>query len=93
MIQIINYLITTINNSAQHFLLTHTILEGIPQGSVLGPLLFNVYVKNLDQNVSSVTFHVNADDIVIFSSASSPLQTIDQLHPAFNAVQNDLKLL
>ena len=40
---------------------------GVPQGSVLGPLLFLVYVNDLP-NVSSLNIRMFADDTVLFCS-------------------------
>ncbi len=68
----------------------------MPQGSVLGPLLFTIYINNIDQNLNNTNFHYYADDIVIYSSASTPNLALSQLQLAFNIVQHnlfDLKLV
>ena len=58
--------------------LTH----GVPQGSILGPLLFNLYINGLPNIVRSDMI-LYADDSVVFASGNS-------LQEACNMVQNDL---
>jgi hypothetical protein len=41
------------------------VTSGVPQGSVLGPLLFLAYVNNIWRNMES-TFRLFADDCVIY---------------------------
>ena len=51
------------------------ISSGVPQGSVLRPLLFIIYINDLPLAVGLTSVMLYADDTVIFSAASS----IDQL--------------
>lgn len=46
------------------------VLKGMPQVSILGPLLFTIYVNNLCDNISDAVSHFNANDTVIYCSAA-----------------------
>ena len=48
------------------------VLAGIPQGSLLGPLLFLVYINGLPDNLESLA-NLFPDDTSIFSTVCNPL--------------------
>jgi hypothetical protein len=38
---------------------------GVPQGSILGPLLFNLYINDFNKNITSARPYIYADDSVL----------------------------
>ena len=65
-----------LNGSASSF---HTIKSGVPQGSVLGPLLFLVYINDLEKDIKSkVKFFT--DDSMLFSITHNPLTSASELN-------------
>lgn len=56
-------------NSTQH---TRVAWKGLPQGSVLSPMLYNIYTYDLEESISdTVSILQYADDLLIYTSSSS----------------------
>jgi len=47
--------------------LTAPVLSGVPQGAVLGPLMFLIYINNISEQVSS-PLGLFADDCLLYGS-------------------------
>ena len=67
---------TKINSSYSSFA---EILFGIPQGSILGPLLFNAYICDLSYNIDDVDFASFADDNTPYSCLSDMISVLGQI--------------
>ena len=65
--------------------------QGVPQGTVLCPLLFNLYVNDLSNFLSCETIQY-ADDTVLLSSHDEVLKCKDELEKAIEKCIQFLKL-
>ena len=87
-----NWFRSYITNRSQHVTIQNktsldtNIIHGVPQGSVLGPLLFLIYINDLHTTIAhSKTYHFADDTSLIYSNKS--LKKINK------HVNHDLKLL
>lgn len=52
---------------------------GVPQGSILGPLLFSLYINNLPSVCPDVYIQMYADDTVIYTHGKNTAQVAEKL--------------
>ena len=60
------------------------VLSGVPQGSVIGPVLFLIFINDLPDNIRS-SVRLFADDCVLYRNIKSPIDC--------QILQNDLNSL
>jgi len=74
--QLYNWIKDSLSDRQQQVLLNNgtsnlgDVLSGVPQGSVLGPLLFLIYINDLPNGISS-TIRLYADDVIMYRAINS----------------------
>ncbi len=56
-----------------------TVLTGVPQGSVLGPLLFLIYINDIYNSTDKLKFSLFADDTNLLY-ADNDLRSLETMH-------------
>ena len=91
--KLLNFFISYLVNRKQRvalngFFSDYAIIEsGVPQGSVLGPLLFLVYINDLQIDILS-TVKFFADDTMLYSVVQDPLLSASQLNHDLEVIAN-----
>ena len=57
---------------------------GVPQGSIIGPLMFTSYIDSLPKALSGVSTYLYADDTAIVASDKDPLIIANKLNVALD---------
>jgi hypothetical protein len=65
---------------------TVTVERGVPQGSILGPVLFILYTADIVQSITNCKFHLHADDLQVYYSFNP-----DETSKAVDMLNQDLE--
>ena len=90
----IDFFKSYLSNRTQHCIVNNiitsatTITHGVPQGSVLGPLLFLLYINDLPNCLKYSDYSLYADDTQIYSASSNCSELSDRLNCDLLLLQN-----
>ena len=63
-------------------------MYGVPQGSIIGPVLFTLYMNDLPETVKTCLPVLYADDLILVSKSPTPETAVRKLQEDLDRVIN-----
>lgn len=82
---------TQITNVNGKLSIAERVTLGVPQGSILGPMLFNIYINDMGKVIRNSRLALFADDALLFVEADSALECENQMMEDLSELNQWLK--